>query len=60
MKFQMSPYLVVIQSLQGPAVTLRIVDTEGREELEHLLLDLAAVGVQGCNIKIFDISVPSF
>ena len=56
----MSPYLVVIQSLQGSAVTLRIVDTEGREELEHLLLDLAAVGVKGCNIKIFDISVLSF
>ena len=56
----MSPYLVVIQSLQGSAVTLRIVDTEGREELEHLLLDLAAVGVEGCNIKIFDISVLSF
>lgn len=39
--------LVVVQSLQGSAVTLRIVDTEGGQELEHLLLHLAAVGVQG-------------
>ena len=42
-------HLVVVQSLQSSAVTLRIVDTEGRQELEHLLLHLAAVGVQGCN-----------
>jgi len=39
--------LVVVQSLQGSAVTLRIVDTESRQELEHLLLHLAAVCVQG-------------
>ena len=42
----MFPYLVVIQSLQGSAVTLGIINTESRQELEHLLLHLAAVGVQ--------------
>ena len=37
----------MIQSLQGSAVALRIVDTESGEKLKHLLLHLAAVGVQG-------------
>jgi len=41
--------LVMVQSLQGSTVSLSIVDTQSREELEHLLLHLAAVRVQsGC------------
>ena len=43
---ELSAHLVMLQGLQGSAVPLGVVDTEGRQELEHLLLHLAAVGVQ--------------
>ena len=43
---ELSAHLVVLQGLECPAVPLGVVDTEGRQELEHLLLHLAAVGVQ--------------
>ena len=48
---ELSAHLVMLQGLQGPAVPLGVVDTEGRQELEHLLLHLAAVGVQRWNWK---------
>ena len=40
----------MVQSLQGSTVSLSIVDTQSREELEHLLLHLAAVRVQSWKV----------
>ena len=43
-------HLVVVQGLQGSAVSLSIVDAKSGQELKHLLLHLAAVGVQSWEI----------
>ncbi len=41
------PYLVELERLESPVVALRVVDAEGGQQLEHLLLHLDVGRVQG-------------